>query len=413
MVKILHLIGGDLSGGAARGAYWLHKGLLDLGVGSKVLTNSKFNYEDPNIITIVKDKKSKIINLIKTQLDILSFRLYKYRKKATFSTGIVGFDFTKTKEYKECDILHLHWINAGFVNIKSFSRVDKPIIWTLRDMWPMTGVCHYALDCKEYKTGCKYCAQLGTGKFNNIARWILKRKIKYYPKNMIVVGISYWLSLLAKESLIFRDFDIRTIHNNIDTKEFFPINKKSARAMLGINTKKKIILTAAQSINDVYKGFNRFLDAIRKLDKSSYLIVFFGNFKENKIIEKLGFQCINIGYLHDNISMRIVYSSADVFVSTSIAEAFGKTIGEAMACGTPVVCLNMCGPKEIIDHKINGYKANPFDIDDLVYGIKWVSNNLEYEKLSKNAREKILKEFDNQIIANRYLKLYKEILKNT
>jgi len=93
-------------------------------------------------------------------------------------------------------------------------------------------------------------------------------------------------------------------------------------------------------------------------------------------------------------------------------DAFGKTLAEAMACETPVVCFDATGPKYIVDHKVNGYKAKPFDIRDLANGIDWVLNlnEKEYTYLCKNAREKVLREFDSRVIAKKYIELYKEVL---
>jgi len=114
-MKVLHIVGGDLTGGAARGALWLHKALRSLGVDSKILTNSKITFGDENIITILIDKKEKIKDILRRQIDILPLQIYKNKKNLIFSTGIVGFDFTKTDIYKDSDIIHLHWICGFFI----------------------------------------------------------------------------------------------------------------------------------------------------------------------------------------------------------------------------------------------------------------------------------------------------------
>ncbi len=408
-MKILHIIAGDLSGGAARGAYWLHVGLKELGVDSKVFTNSRIILDDERVITTVKSKKDKVANMIRGQLDGLLLLFYPKRKQIIFSTGMFGIDFTKTKEYQEADIIHLHWINGSFVNMKHLAKIDKPMVWTMRDMWPLTGGCHYPMECEKYKTGCGDCEQLQSGSSYDLSKFILNSKKKYLPKTMKLVGISHWLSQKAKESALFKDFDVRTISNNIDTSEFFPVEKKVARDILGIKTQKKIILVGSTSLKDFYKGFGKFQEAVQELDKSKYFLCFFGNV-DKSVAENLGFEYKSFGYLHDNISLRLAYSSADVFVAPSLMDAFGKTLAEAMACGTPVVCFDATGPKDIVDHKLNGYLAKPFDTSDLACGIEWVLNALDYDKLCQNAREKVLREFDSKIVAEKYIELYRKIL---
>ena len=88
-MKVLHIVAGELSGGAARGAYWLHCGLRELGVESKVFTNSKITFDDDSVITTVKSKKDKVLNMIRGQLDNLLLFLYPKRKRTIFSTGML------------------------------------------------------------------------------------------------------------------------------------------------------------------------------------------------------------------------------------------------------------------------------------------------------------------------------------
>ncbi len=408
-MKILHIVAGELTGGAAKGAYNLHRGLLNLGVESVVLTNGSKTLDDSTARSIIINKKSYLKNFFRKQLDLSLSFFYRKRRKIIFSSGIFGFDFTKTTEYKEADIIHLHWINFGFINIKDLKKIKRPIVWTLRDMWPMTGGCHYSLDCENYKVGCGHCKQLNSNKKRDLSRFIVKRKEKYLSKNIKLVGISRWLSNKAKESYLFKDFDIRTISNNIDTDEFFPINKKEAREALGIKTNKKIILAGANNLKDFYKGFDKFLQSIQKLNNNDYFLCFFGKL-EKEVLDKTDFEYKDFGYLTDTISLRILYSASDVFVAPSTQEAFGKTLAEAMACETPVVCFDATGPKDIVSHKVDGYKAKPFRSKDLARGTEWVLNNDKYDDLCKNARKKVEENFDIKIVAEKYKQLYEEIL---
>jgi len=411
-MKVLHIIAGDLDGGAARGAYWLSSSLRNQGVVSQIFTNSKITYNDESVLSCTQSKLTKVISLLRNQLENIYLLAYRNRKKYIFSTGMFGTNFLKTKAYQEADIIHLHWINGGFINIKDLSKIDKPIVWTVRDMWPMTGGCHYAISCQNYKSGCGNCKQLGSMSKFDLSRFIMRRKEKYLPKSMKIVGISNWVSLEAKKSSLFRDFDVRTIFNNVNTKDFLPVNKDLAKNILNIKTDKKIILVAARSLKDFYKGFDKYIEAIKMLDNKKYFLCFIGNI-DKKIIEGLDFDFKSFGYLHDNISLRLVYSLADVFVAPSIMEAFGKTLAESMACGTPVVCFDATGPKDIVDHKINGYLAKPFDAVGLAKGIGWIVDHESYDELTQEARNKIIECFDSSIVAKQYIELYDEVLNSS
>ncbi|KOR28583.1 glucosyltransferase, partial [Achromatium sp. WMS1] len=104
-------------------------------------------------------------------------------------------------------------------------------------------------------------------------------------------------------------------------------------------------------------------------------------------------------------------SSADIFVAPSLIDAFGKTLAESMSCKTPVVCFDATGPKDIVTQKKDGYKAKPFDSDDIAKGIEWVLENKErYQKLCSAAREKVVTKFDSKQVAKQYIELYQSLV---
>ena len=408
-LKILHVVSGNLSGGAARGAYWLNLALLQQGVDSKIFTNSPTTYNDTSVISINTSIIDKIFNFVRVFFDRgLSF-LYLKRKKAIFSCGLGGVNVSKYKIFKEADVIHLHWINSGLINIKYLLELNKPVVWTMRDMWPFTGGCHYSMNCKNYETGCGNCEQLGSTLSMDLSRYVVSRKQKYISKTINLVCISSWLKECAQKSYLFKDYPIKTIANNIDTQKFIPIAKNQARHALGIPLNKKVILTAAQNLADAYKGFKLLLNAYGQISNDYYLL-FFGKI-DHATIAGLSQECKSLGFIDDNQLICLAYSSADVFVSASLMEAFGKTLAEAMSCGTPVVCFDCGGPKDIVSHKIDGYKAKPKNTQDLVQGVEWVLSHKNYDKLCGNARKKIVQKFDSKVVAKQYIDLYKNIMK--
>jgi glycosyltransferase involved in cell wall biosynthesis len=176
---------------------------------------------------------------------------------------------------------------------------------------------------------------------------------------------------------------------------------------LYLPTEGKILLIGAQKIDDHSKGFDKFIEAMNYLEQPPFLL-FFGKI-DSSFFEKTKFKGKSLGFLSDTISLRIVYSAADVFVAPTLMDSFGKTLAESMACGTPVVCFDATGPKDIVDHQVNGYKAKPYSAEDLATGIKWVLSN-DRKTLSANARQKATDSFDSSIIATKYQKLYSQLL---
>lgn len=410
-MKVLHLVGGKLSGGAARGAYWLHQGLRELGLDSVILGNSKQALDDPNVFTTASSATNRIISKLSMRLDTLLCAPYAKKKQGSFSTGLMGVDVTRTPQYRQADLIHLHWINEGLVNLRHLRKTTKPMIWTMRDMWPMTGGCHYAVDCRRYRTGCGKCPQLGSRRDHDLSRLVWKRKERHLPKNIKIVGISRWLSQCAEKSALLRHLDIRTIHNNINTREFFPLEKPLARKVLGLPPDRPIVLAGAQRLDDPYKGFSVLIKALRSLPRPPLLLLF-GHLAPSSI-RTITHDFVHLGFLRDAVLLRLAYSAADAFAAPSLIDAFGKTLAEAMACGTPSVCFDAAGPRDIVDHLINGYRATCGDAQDFAQGIAWVLSHPEPDFLARKARDKVEREFDSLVVARKYEQFYRDVLEKS
>jgi glycosyltransferase involved in cell wall biosynthesis len=405
-IKVLHIVGGHCTGGAFKGANILHQALLELNINSKILndthhktTHSFSENLDKNIVYINNNFLNKLFNKIFIYSEKILKSIYLHSPRSTFTLGFFGFDITKLKEYREAHIIHIHWLSQGFINLSSFSKIKKPVIWTMRDMWPFTGGSHYSSDFEKYEK-------------THLSKMIQNFKKKNFNKNFQFIAISDWLKKEAEKSSVLKNYNIKRIYNNIDIKDFKFIEKNSARFILNIKTKKKIILYGAQNPQSKRKGWNIFVETLEKLDKSKYFVLIFGNFWSQKVLNEIGIEYNNIGFIDDKKKLNAIYSSADLFVASSIQEAFGKTWVEAMACETPVVCFDKTCASEIIDHKINGYVAKNFEAKELKEGIEWLCNNFKSKRFNQNnLRSKIIN-FDAKFIAKKYIDLYKNSLNN-
>jgi len=151
------------------------------------------------------------------------------------------------------------------------------------------------------------------------------------------------------------------------------------------------------------------LEYVHETCKDAELAIF-GQLPPKKKPE-LDFNMNFMGHFHDDISLRLFYSAVDMLIVPSRKEAFGQTASESLACGTPVVAFGSTGLLDIVDHKYNGYLAKPFESEDLANGINFILNSTNYEKLCDNARNKAVKEFDSNVVAQKYIELYSDILK--
>ncbi|MEB3122934.1 MAG: glycosyltransferase family 4 protein [Snowella sp.] len=409
-MKVVHIVGGDLTKGAGKGALLLHQGLSNIGVESFILTVYTENpLRDPSIQSRNTFKVNYIQILLRTLLEKAILLPYSKRKQhRAFNTGFFGGSIRNHPLVKEADIVNIHWVAQGPTSLYDMSCLSMPVVLTIRDMWPFTGGCHYTMECERYLEGCGKCPQLGSKNILDLSRLVSKAKANYLPQNLTCVGISEWISDRAQRSTILGNQLIQTISNCINTNVFSPIPVQIARAALEIPTDREVILVGAVSVTLFYKGFDLFLESLYLLKNCNPLILLFGYFNPSDIAS-IPFDHHSLGYISDDRLLRLIYSAADLFVAPSRQEAFGKTLVESMSCGTPVVCFDATGPKEIVKHQYSGYKAKPYDVNDLANGISWVLQNTEDFNLKINSRSHAVANFSQEIIAKKYLELYTRI----
>ncbi len=426
-MKILHLSTRDIDGGASKGAYWLHQGLIDNGHDSTMIVARKFS-DDPTVIgtkfndklSVLEPRKFLQRNYCRSQvfLDKLALTNYEIKPEHYFSPAWGSLNIKNLINKLDPDIINLHWINAGFLKPESLLKFNKPIVWTLRDTWAFTGGCHYFGHCQKYQNKCGSCYQLNSHVEQDLSRKLWQRKSQVNQQvNITVVAISHWLAECARKSSIFRQNKIVVIPNALDETKFTPISQTEARKTLGLSLDKKIITFGAiNAIKSKRKGFAYLISALKKLAHSGWsekaeLLVFGAYEPENP--PDLGMPIKYLGFLNDQDTLSRAYAAADVSIVPSLEEAFGKTAIESMACGTPVVCFDATGLKDIVEHKKNGYLAKYLDAEDLASGIDWVLKRTQEDNfLSLQARATVLEKFTLAKQSKLYMELYNEVLAN-
>jgi len=386
---------------------------LALGVDSKLLVINKSSND--NTVISVADLYSKT--------DKLKLFLRKFCKtiKATFH-------LTRDPRYNppsfllsilkrvDFDIIHLHWVTESFINFKELSGIKKPIIWTMHDCAAFTGICNVKGTCDNFINGCGKCPLLNSDKKRDISSREFNRKKEIYSSlDMTMVSPSHWISENASLSPLLNGKTIKVIPHGLNTDLFKPVDKLAARKVMNFGPDTKLIICGSVTLSDKNKGIQLFREAISTIEssrneRSDFEVVVFGESPDVNI--SFGFKTSRLGYVNDEIFLRIVYSIADVVVVPSIQESFGLTALEALACGIPVVAFAATGLLDIVDHKENGYLATPYDSDDLAKGIVWCLDNNSDNKLSENAVQKVQKHFDIKLIAQKYKELYSRTISN-
>lgn len=334
-----------------------------------------------------------------------------------FSSAITGHSITAHPFFEWADIIHLHWINFGFISLSELDRIfasEKKIVWTMHDMWAFTGGCHYAASCIGYRNACGNCPYLSRPQNNDLSARLHRKKHKVIAnRGVVFVTPSQWMRNMALTSSILKNETVVHIQNPVDTDFFYPLTKTEARKSISISSPKKLILFGAMSVKDKRKGFEYLHKALMQLAMSNpqsvneYALLVFGK-SSPEMFEGIPFEVINLTYLNSAVDIRNAYNSADVFVIPSLEDNLPNTILEAHACGIPVVGFRLTGIEEMIQHRYNGYLAEPRDATDLADGINWVLTNPDYNDLVRESRNAALLQYKPQVVADKMINLYSQ-----
>lgn len=418
-MKILQVSFTDLKGGAGRAAYRLHRGLVDTGTDSRMLVQSKLSGDSTVDVSSSGSKVRKLYDRIRPMVSRSIQKLQNTTNTIFHSANFLPSGLYRQINHSGADLIHLHWVGAEMISIRELAKINKPIVWTLHDMWAFSGSEHYDdLNSPErYKAGYYKSNRPRDYSGIDIDRWTWNRKKKYWKnKNFNVITPSRWLAGCALESALFNNQNIQTIPNGLDLSIYKPVDKNKAREILNIpdqDDTKYILFGAMMATSDERKGYKELSKAlhylVEKYDKVRYRLIVFGT--EGHNAPGFGLPATYLGQLNEDETLALAYSAANVMVVPSLQDNLPNTAVEAIACGTPVAAFNIGGLPDIVDHKKNGYLATPFNHHDLAEGIAWLlRDNGKLQKLNENARKKAVSKFDINIVTKQYIELYKKIL---
>ena len=324
-----------------------------------------------------------------------------------------GEDITTTEAFRQADVIHIHWINQGFLSLKTLERVlcsGKRIIWTLHDEWPFAGICHYAGNCPHFQVQCHNCPLLRHPGKQDLSYRVFMEKRSIYRRatHLTFVGCSKWITNQARLSNLTQFLEVVNIANPIDRRIFHPMPQAEARRRAGLgDEKRRLIFFGCQRVADERKGMKYLMEALQRLQTNDVALVVAG---DSSGLAWAGgpdgrLPVLPVGYVSDEAQMAALYASADVFVTPSLEDNLPNTIAEAMSCGTPCVGFRTGGVPEMIGHKRGGYVAQLRDVEDLSRGIHFV---LSHPELRTMAAERARECYDEDRIVQAYLKLYNE-----
>jgi glycosyltransferase involved in cell wall biosynthesis len=341
-------------------------------------------------------------------LDQLPVKRYSDRDPELFSPAWIPESRSREIAQYDPDIVHLHWITGGFLQPKTLAKIEQPIVWTIHDMWPFTGGCHYSKSCKKYRAECSACPHLGSEQPDDLANSVWQRKMSAWNDlDINIVSPSQWLAEEARKSNLLGDKTIHIIPNCIDVNTFKPRSRSRGIHRFGLDENKTYILFGSE-YETPRKGGDLLRKALFQLQDTDLVALVFGNSDIRS--DQFPVPIHDLGRISDQ-DLRFLYSTADITIVPSREDNLPNIAVESLTSGTPCVAFDQGGMSDIIDHKQTGYLAKPFDTIDLAEGIRWITADDDRRRqLSRKAREQGVKKYSMKTVVSKYVSIYRDVV---
>lgn len=241
-----------------------------------------------------------------------------------------------------------------------------------------------------------------------------------------VAKLLYKIALGFNEKVFFQNNDDRElfVENNlvissktdllpgsgVDLNKFVPVKEEESKIFK--------FLLIARLLKD--KGVFEYIEATKILRKKYKSVEFqilgaVGVANKTAITNEELYGWIDDGlvnYLGTTDNVQDVISKADCVVLPSYREGTPRSLLEACAMEKPIIATNVIGCKEVVDDGVNGFLCEVKNTDDLAKKMEMMINLSEDERVTmgKAGRKKIVQEFDEKIVIDKYLKSIKKIL---
>lgn len=385
------------------------------GVASTVVTRERGDEQIPGVVT-AQAKLGAKYGTVRRIVDRLPKLLYRRRvPERSFDPEWVPDRLPGIVRRVAPDVVNVHWICNSFASVRSIGQLPSPVVWTLHDMWPMTGGCFYSEGCDRYRHACGRCPVLGAAKDDDLSHRTLARKANAWSAlDLTLVAPSSWMADCARASDLFGHRRVERIPYGIDLDRFAPRDRARARDAFGLPQDRRLILFGAWG-DPRRKGLDLLSEALRRFaleHGSSTDLVVFGMAGR---VDVPGIRSHHLGHIAGEESIALLNSAADVTVVPSTWETLGFVALESIACATPVVAFDAAtGLRDVVEHRETGFLARAFDPEDLARGIAWVIQDpARRDTLGRNARSKAEREFSLERQVRRYMDLYDELVEKS
>jgi glycosyltransferase involved in cell wall biosynthesis len=405
---ILHVSYADRWGGSAASARRLHENLRAAGHASRMLVHRRDD-DDPDVETLVPPSGWR------ARAEALGREIgARAGWPEAFLPSRVGL--ARDPRFAACDVVQLYNVHGGWFDLSILPTLSarKPVVWRLSDMWATTGHCAYSGGCERWLTGCGACPDLAAypplPRDTTAAHWARKRDI-YARSELTIVAPASWSERIARASPLLGRFSVHRIPNGVDTARFSPGKRDAGRARWGFAADEIVVLFGAHIAGEARKGGATLIDALRRLgDIPALRVLALGKDGED-LSARLGIPVRATGYLADPEDVAAATAASDIVAIPSAEDNLPNSALEAMAASRAIVACDAGGLRDAVRDGETGLLTPPGDAAALAAAILRLARDAGLRaQLGAAARDAALAEFAVSVEAERFARLYDELL---
>lgn len=420
-MKILLINTYSQGGGAAVAARRLLDALRKIGVEARMLVAVQKHTVGSEVITPYRKgtlgRYRWQMNFVRGRLRLLPHVGYDRSRLFRYSTD-EGYDISEHPWVKWADAIHLHWVQHSFLSLEGIEALvatRKPILWSLHDLWAITGGCHIphftqkgvVQHCTKFHTHCDLCPLLGSKQSGDLSWMQYERKRQIAYDRIHFLAVSHAVAQEVNNACLSQRSTVSVLPNMIDPEIFYPAPKVS-------NKEFRILFVAARP-DDPVKGLNMCKEMLEIACKRSEefaknaIFTCIGTPKDNRILDDFPIGVERIGTTTSTKHLVSLYNSSRLTLSTSIFETFGQTLLESIACGTPALAFGVGGITDIIREGENGYIAPPYDTSKMAERLLHLFEHPDI-LADKQAISRTASPFYADVVANQAKEIYYSLL---
>ncbi|MQC82142.1 glycosyltransferase, partial [Vibrio parahaemolyticus] len=386
----------DSIGGAARAAYRIHSELILNNIESKMMVRVKM-LDDDTILGPTNEFDNRVCQM-RTKFNSVLNKVLPFRTSYQ-SFNLLPSNLNGVINSSNYSLVNFHWVGAETINFEDAIKINKPIVWTMHDMWPVLNGSHItsATSYSQWKASSSSISN-----FLNSKKWSFLEKLDH------VVTPSFWLADFISQCPSLSNKPISVIPNVLDMDVFKPKMKLDARKLLGLNSEKVCLLFSANGgTRDFNKGFDILKDALNMvsttLGRDKFELIIVG--QHEPVGFKMPCETKWFGHVSDDDFLATIYAAVDYTIIPSRIENFPQVGTESICSGTPLIGMPTTGVKELIGDSERGLVANRVCATSLAEVIKvaiYERNIFSQEVLRKYA----LDNWSSDIVYTKYNTVY-------